>query len=116
MSHNLRKDFSGMSFCKQTTDQYYLFRIYTNGTYSLLRNVDANIDHAVPLANGSFAYSGTGLIAVVVIGGTISLYFNRHQIGSASDSAYTHGQIAVLTGNNTNSAETVFNNAKVWQL
>ncbi len=109
-------DYAGMIFCKQTTDQYYLFRIYTNGTYSLLRNVDANIDHAVPLANGSFAYSGTGLIAVVVIGGTISLYFNRHQIGSASDSAYTHGQIAVLTGNNTNSAETVFNNAKVWQL
>ncbi len=109
-------DYAGMIFCKQTTDQYYLFRIYTNGTYSLLRNVDANIVHAVPLANGSFAYSGTGLIAVVVIGGTISLYFNRHQIGSASDSAYTHGQIAVLTGNNTNSAETVFNNAKVWQL
>jgi serine/threonine protein kinase len=109
-------DYAGIIFCKETTDQYYLFRIYTNGTYSLLRNVDANIDHAIPLANGSFAYSGTGLIAVVVNGGTINLYFNRQQIGSASDSAYTHGQIAVLTGNNTTSAGTVFNNAKVWQL
>jgi eukaryotic-like serine/threonine-protein kinase len=109
-------DYAGIIFCKESTDQYYLFRIYTNGTYSLLRNVDANIDHAVPLANGSFAYSGTGIIGVVVNGGTINLYFNRQQIGSASDSAYTHGQIAVLTGNNTTSAETVFNNAKVWQL
>jgi hypothetical protein len=78
--------------------------------------VDANIDHAVPLASGSVAYSGTGIIGVVVSGGTISLYFNRQQIGAASDSTLTHGQIAVLTGNNTTSAETVFNNAKVWQL
>jgi eukaryotic-like serine/threonine-protein kinase len=109
-------DYAGIIFCKETTDLYYLFRIYTNGTYSLLRNVDANIDHAIPLASGSVAYSGTGIIGVVVSGGTISLYFNRHQIGSVSDSTLTHGQIAVLTGNNTTSAETVFNNAKVWQL
>ncbi len=109
-------DYVGIIFCKETTDLYYLFRIYTNGTYSLLRNVDANIDHAVPLASGSVAYSETGIIGVVVNGGTISLYFNRHQIGSASDSTLTHGQIAVLTGNDTTSAETVFNNAKVWQL
>ncbi len=109
-------DYAGIIFCKESTDLYYLFRIYTNGTYSLLRNVDANIDHAVTLASGSVAYSGTGIIGVVVSGGTISLYFNRQQIGSASDSILTHGQIAVLTGNNTASAETVFNNAKVWQL
>ena len=109
-------DYVGIIFCKQTTDKYYLFRLYTNGTYSLFRNVDANIDHAVPLANGSFAYSETGLISVVVTGGTITLYFNRQPIGSASDSTYTSGQIGVLTVNNTTFAETVFNNAKVWQI
>jgi serine/threonine protein kinase len=108
-------DYVGIIFCKESADVYYLFRIYTNGTYSLVRNVDANIADAVPLANGSVAYSETGIIGVVVTGGTISLYFNRQQIGSASDNTLTHGQIAVLTGDNTTSAETVFNNAKVWQ-
>jgi serine/threonine protein kinase len=109
-------DYVGITFCKESTNLYYLFRIYTNGTYSLYRNVDANIDDAVPLANGPVAFSETGIIGVVDNAGTISLYFNRQLIGSATDNTFTHGQIAVLTGNNTTSAETVFNNAKVWQL
>lgn len=109
-------DYVGIIFCKESANLYYLLRIYTNGTYSLDRNVDANIDDAVPLTNGSVAYSGTGIIGVVDNAGTISLYFNRQQIGSAVDNTLTHGQIGVLTGNNTTPGETVFNNAKVWQL
>jgi eukaryotic-like serine/threonine-protein kinase len=109
-------DYVGIIFCKESTDLYYILRIYANGTYSLYRNVDANIDDAVSMASGSVSYSGTGIIGVVVNSGRISLYFNRQQIGSATDNTLTHGQIAVLTGDNTTSAETVFNNAKVWQL
>jgi hypothetical protein len=57
-----------------------------------------------------------GYLAAVVDNGTISLYFNRQLIGSTSDSAFTHGQIAVLAGNDTNAAHALFTAARVWQL
>ncbi len=97
-------DYVGLIFCKENSDSYYLFTINTNNTYQLRRNVDANIDDAVPLTTGSVTFTTTGIIAVVVDNGSINLYFNRQLIGRSSDSAFTHGQVAVLVGNDTNAA------------
>lgn len=111
-------DYAGIIFCKEDTNSYYLFYIKTDGSYFLYRNVDANIADAVKLSSGSTSInlSQTNTIAVVVNQGTIQLYANRQLITSVFDAVYTHGAIAVLTGNDTQSAETIFSNAKVWQL
>jgi eukaryotic-like serine/threonine-protein kinase len=112
----LSGDYVGLIFCKASANSYYLFTINTNNTFKLLRNVDANIGDAVPLTSGSVSFTSMGYIAVVADNGTISLYFNRQLIGSTSDSAFTHGQIAVLAGNDTNAAQALFTDARVWQL
>lgn len=106
-------DYIGLIFCKESANSYYLFTINTNNTYKLLRNVDANINDAVPLVSGNVSFTSMGYIAVVVDNSTISLYFNRQLIGSTSDSAFTHGQIAVLAGNDTNAAHALFTDARV---
>ena len=41
---------------------------------------------------------------------------NNEIIVSINDTTYTGGQVGVFSGNDTNSAEAVFSNAKVWQL
>lgn len=109
-------DYAGIIFCKATPNTYYFFDIGNDGTYTLSRNIDANIADAVQLVKGSVALNQANLIAVVVHGGIIDLYLNRELLTSVNDSNYTHGQIAVLTGNDTHSAETAFSNAKVWTL
>lgn len=108
-------DYAGIIFCETTPNTFYSFTIDNNGTYILSRNVDGNIA-GVQLATGSVALNQTYLIAVVVHGGMIDMYLNRAPLTSVNDGTYTHGQIAVLTGNATHSAETAFSNAKVWTL
>jgi eukaryotic-like serine/threonine-protein kinase len=111
-------DYAGIIFCKEDTNSYYLFYIKTDGSYFLYRNVDANIADAIQLASGSTSInlSQMDTIAVVVNQGTIQLFANRQLITTVSDATYTRGAIAVLTGNDTRSAETIFTNARVWQL
>ena len=111
-------DYAGIIFCKEDTNSYYLFYIKTDGSYFLYRNVDANIADAIQLASGptSINLSQMNTIAVVVNQGTIQLFANRQLITTVSDATYTRGAIAVLTGNDTRSAETIFTNARVWQL
>jgi eukaryotic-like serine/threonine-protein kinase len=109
-------DYMGVIFCKEATNSYYIFIIHMNGSYSLLRNIDASLDDAVTLTSGQTSVSNTNLIGVVDNNGTISIYLNRQLLRTVSDNTYTSGQIAVLAGNDTNSAEVLFANAKVWQL
>ena len=111
-------DYAGIIFCNATSDTYYLFRIGTDGSYSLLLFSPANSE-GVPLVTGSISVNlfQPNLIAVVVSGGSINLYVNGQLIRSINDGTYTHGRIAVFSWNATgNVAEAVFRNAKVWKL
>ena len=110
-------DYAGIIFCNATDSTYYLFRINTDGSYSLLL-FDSPDSEGTPLAKGSISIdlSQANLIGVVVDKGTIGLYVNRQLIRSVSDSTYTHGRIGVLARNNGDAAEAVFCNAKVWAL
>ncbi|MBV9232149.1 MAG: hypothetical protein JOZ18_22760 [Chloroflexi bacterium] len=59
----------------------------------------------------------TNLIAVVAQGSTITLYVNRQQIASVTDSSYSHGNIAVVAkSTDGNAAEVAYSNARVWSL
>jgi serine/threonine protein kinase len=109
-------DYMGLIFCKESTNSYYIFIVHMNGSYSLQRNVDASLDDAVTLASGQTSVSNTDTLAVVDQNGAIALYLNHQLLSTVTDSAYTFGQIAVLAGNDTNAADVIFSNAKVWQL
>lgn len=87
-----------------------------NGSYSLQRNVDTSLDDVVTLASGQTGVSNIDTLAVVDQNGAIALYLNRQLLSTVADTAYMSGQITVLAGNDTNAAEVIFSNAKVWQL
>lgn len=109
-------DYMGLIFCKESTNSYYIFTIDMNGNYSLKRNIDGNLDDATTLTSGQGSVNSTDTLAVVDQNGSISLYLNHQLLNTVFDNAYTFGQIAVLAGNQNNSAEMIFSNAKVWQL
>jgi eukaryotic-like serine/threonine-protein kinase len=109
-------DYLGIIFCKEAANSYYIFIVHADGSYILQRNVDTDLSDAVTLANGQASLSGTNILAAVDQGGTISIYLNHTLLKTVSDSSYTTGQIGVLAGNDTNSAEVVFTNARVWHL
>jgi serine/threonine protein kinase len=111
-------DYAGIIFCNASADTYYLFRIGTDGSYSLLIFTPANTE-GVTLVTDSISVNlfQSNLFAVVVNGGSIQLYVNRQLIKSVNDSTYTHGHIAVFAWNATGKvSEAVFRNAKVWKL
>ncbi len=109
-------EYAGIIFCRTTPNTYYVFRMYNNGNYSLLRNIDTDFANAVSLASSTVALNRTNLFAVVVHAGTIDVYLNRKLLQRVKDRTYTHGQIGVFVGNNAHSAEAAFSDAKVWHL
>jgi hypothetical protein len=113
-------DYAGIIFCADTTrGTYYFFFIKPNGDYELRTLSGSQFLSTLKRGTSSAIHTGlnaTNLIAAVVQNGNINLYVNRTLVDSASDSNYTHGAIGVFTGNDVNTAETVFSDAKVWSL
>jgi hypothetical protein len=116
----LSGDYAGIHFCiDKARGTYYFFYIKPTGDYEL--RTLSNDQFTGTLKSGAstaihIGLNTSNLIAVVVQNGNINLYVNRTLLNSVSDSSYTHGTIGVYTGNDVNSAETVFSNAKVWSL
>ncbi|MEO8970997.1 MAG: protein kinase [Ktedonobacteraceae bacterium] len=113
-------DYAGIMFCaNKTQGTYYFFYIKPDGSY-VLKTVSGDQFTGTLISNSSSAIltglPSTNTLAVVVQNGAISLYVNETKIDGVNDTTYTHGQIGVFTGNDTNSADTIFSNARVWQL
>jgi transcriptional regulator with XRE-family HTH domain len=119
-----RGDYLGIIFRATSSldSKYYLFRIYSDGTYMLKCYVDRVDDHAILLDSGTTAWFHKGrgqmnTLAVVAVEQNITLYVNRRQVTSVSDGAYADGQIGILAGNEEHPpAEAAFRNVKVWSL
>ncbi|HVB21775.1 MAG TPA: protein kinase [Ktedonobacteraceae bacterium] len=113
-------DYGGILFCaNKTQGTYYYFYIKPGGNYLLQAFSGDSPVRALISGSSSAITTGlpsTNVLAVVVQNGNITLFVNQTRIISMSDATYTHGQIGVFTGNDTNSAETIFSNVKVWQL
>lgn len=113
-------DYAGIIFCADKSQgTYYFFYIKPDGSYQL--QVYSGDQFLRTLTSGSSSAITTGLpsnnlLAVVVQNGTISLYVNETSIATVNDATYTQGQIGVFTGNDINTAETIFSNVRVWQL
>jgi hypothetical protein len=55
-------------------------------------------------------------IGVVARGNQIKLYLNKQELTTVSDSTFSSGQIGTIVYNTSGPVETVFSNAKLWQL
>lgn len=112
-------DYAGITFCADKAQgTYYFFYIKPDGSYAL--KLFSGDQAQSTLTSNSSSAIVTGLpsnnvLAVVVQNGTITLFVNQTNIAQVSDATYTHGQIGVFTGNDTNAAQTIFSHARVWQ-
>ena len=98
--------------------QYYLFRVGTNGSYTL---EVYNGNQVKSLSSGFSAAILTGIgqlntLQVIAKDKTIELFVNSTFIGSASDSTYASGQIGVVALDYSVPTEVEFSNAQVWML
>lgn len=98
--------------------QYYLFRIGTDGSYTL----EAYNNNQVKTLRSGFSTAistGTGrsnMLQVIVQDKTIALFVNSTLIDSVSNSTYTSGQIGVVALDYSLPTEVEFRDAQVWVL
>jgi hypothetical protein len=98
--------------------QYYLFRVGTDGSYTLERY---NNSQLTTLSSGFSIAIATGVgqsntLAVIADKSTFYLFANSTYIATATDSAFTSGQIGVVTLDFTLPTNVEFSNAQVWPL
>jgi hypothetical protein len=109
----------GMLFrANSAQSQYYLFRIGTDGSYTL---EVYNGNRLKTLSSGytTAVITGTGQsndLQVIARNKTIDLFVNSTFIASATDASYTSGQIGVVALDYSLPTEVEFTNAQVWAL
>jgi eukaryotic-like serine/threonine-protein kinase len=117
----IKGDVGGMIFrADNTNETYYIFFVDQNGYYSLY-NVGKTFQQLVSKFSSSIkqGLNQINLLAVVVMGTTITLYANHQQLASVNDSTYNLGQIGLIASpgpNTSNPTEVVYSNARVWSL
>ena len=109
----------GMLFrANSAPSQYYLFRIGTDGSYTL----EAYNNNQVKTLRSGFSAAiskGTGrsnMLQVIAQNKTIDLFANSTLIDSVTDSTYTSGQIGVVALDYSLPTEVEFRDAQVWVL
>lgn len=110
-------DQGGIIFRANTAkSQYYLFRIGTDGSYTLERYANNQV---VTLSSGFSVAIATGTgqsnaLAVIADKSTLSLFANSTYIASVTDDTYTSGQIGVVALDFSLPTDVEFSNAQVW--
>lgn len=91
----------------------YNFVVCSDGTYQFFVSSYGTI-----LKSGSNTgiTSGQNTIAVVANGGNFSWYLNHTQLGSASDSTFTNGNIGLVAKYLGNITRVTYRDARVWTL
>lgn len=117
-------DEGGIEF-RGNQSNFYLFAIGSDGSYELdIVNDNSGVSLPSTLGQASSAsiHKGPGksnLLAVVAIGNSISLYVNNQLLVTVTDGTYSSGQIGVAADEsfgNSNTANVVFSDAKVWKM
>ena len=101
--------------------KFYFFDVCQNGSYRLYMYPDFSGTTSKELAGGSSPAIKTGLnqpqlIAVTAQGSTITLYMNKQQVTSVTDSTFSQGQIGLVADAGNDQTEVAFSNARVWKL
>jgi hypothetical protein len=102
------------------SDKFYLFRIDTNGNYSLYQYKDNQGSHAVRLiggTTGTIAGPGQSIqLTLVAQSSNLAFYLNQHYLDGVSDGLYSSGKIGVFGESATQPTDVAFTNAKIWAL
>ncbi len=116
----LKGDEGGLIFrANDVTNQFYIFRVGHDGTYTLL--VTRDNQHNTPILDDKSAAIKTGfgqinLLTVIAQGNNIFLYINKQFVASTTDGSYTRGEIGVFAGNGGHPTDVAFSNIRVWAL
>ncbi|HJT59926.1 MAG TPA: serine/threonine-protein kinase [Ktedonobacteraceae bacterium] len=117
-------DAGGIGF-RVSQSSYYLFAISSDGSYELdvaNQNNNFGVPSTLHQASSPYIHKGLGksnLLAVVANGTSISLYANNQLLVTVTDGTYSLGQIGVAADEsfgNSNTADVVFSDAKVWKM
>ena len=117
----IQGDCGGIIFRTDLTQGYFL-RICSDGYYKLFLIVNGKVNNFVTSSRFGSAFNTglnqSNLIAIVANGSTITLYVNRQQIDTITDSTYSTGLIGVGAYDEKVTRATVvaFSNARVWKL
>ncbi len=111
-------DFAGITFRgDDANSKYYSFIFSQDGSYILFLYTSGT--HPKTLKTGTASQFNTSSgqsndIGVVARGSSITLYANKQEIATLTDSTYSSGQIGTVVYNTGNSVEAIYSNLKVW--
>ncbi|MDQ2905884.1 MAG: hypothetical protein ABI456_12885 [Ktedonobacteraceae bacterium] len=105
----------------QSASQFYRFSVYSDGSYRLYKYVDNTGTTAQMLLGGISPLIPTAtnkpiLIAAVASSNNLYMYINKRYIGSASDTSFSNGELALFATDLTASADVAYSNAQEWNL
>lgn len=98
-------------------ENYYLFRVFYDGSFGFYSYTKAA--HMKKIITGqvdNFSMSKPIRLGVTAQGNAFKFFADGKQIGEATDSTISHGQVGVVVSNDTLITAAYFSNAKVWQL
>ena len=113
-----RGDFAGITFRgDDANSKFYSFIFAQDGSYILFLYTSGT--HPKTLKSGTASQFNTSSgqsndIGVVARGSSISLYANKQEIATVTDSTFSSGQIGTVVYNTGNAVEAVYSNLKVW--
>ncbi|GHO52770.1 hypothetical protein KSB_12450 [Ktedonobacter robiniae] len=96
---------------------YYLFLVFYDGSFGFYSYSTAS--HTKKIITGdvnNFSISKPIRLGVTAQGNSFKFFADGQQIGQATDSTYSHGQVGIAVDNDALITEANFSNAKVWQL
>jgi hypothetical protein len=98
-------------------ESYYLFRVFYDGSFGFYSY--NKTDHMKKIITGevdNFSTSKPIRLGVTAQGNSFKFFADGKQIGNATDSTFSHGQVGVVVSNDTLITAAYFSNAKVWQI
>ena len=96
--------------------KYYVFEVCQDDSYFFW-----SASHTIPLRSGnsSAVKRGRGqlnVIAVVANGSSFDLYVNNQKVDSASDGAYSQGNIGLMAHAYNDATTVTYQDARIWTI
>lgn len=106
----------GLVFRQLDADNFYYFKVGTDGTYSVWKEVSGNWDALMRRTSSGYIKTGTGInrLKIVCQGTQIEVYANGHELTTITDASFTEGKIALAVQNESQGAHVHFDNFKVY--
>lgn len=99
--------------------KFYSFRVSSDGNVALYASQDNShsnnlfYDHSNAIKTGA---GQTNVVTVITRSSTMYFYINKQYVGQVQDTAYSSGQIGLLSADLSAATDVAYQNARVWQL